>query len=161
MAAAAAVRSGGAACGMARLPNVPQSNGDVPVSPMATVTAPGGTASSSATSRPSAVLVPWPASTLPVNAVTVPSAPTCTHASSVSRESSPGSPGPATTVISPSGMAAVSSPGLAPRSQGRPGTMPGSPARSGRASPAAGTGSSSSGCSISSAARCTARRIRG
>ena len=67
---------------------------------------PGGTASSSATSSASAVRVPWPASTLPVNAVIAPSAPTCTQASS-----GPSKAGPAaglaatacTTVSRPSG----------------------------------------------------------
>lgn len=76
--------------------------------PITTRTEPGGTASSSATSAPSAVRVPWPASTLPVKAVTEPSAPTWTHASSgPPHRPWPGaaaaSPFSATTVTRPSG----------------------------------------------------------
>ena len=65
---------------MDRLPNVPRSNGDTPVWPISTRTAPGGTRSSSATSSDSAPRVPCPASTLPVKAVTIPSGPTCSQA---------------------------------------------------------------------------------
>src|SRR5258708_795385 len=79
-AAAAAARSGGAASGIERLPKVPRSKGETSVLPITTWTEAAGTASSSATSSPSAVRVPWPASTLPVNAVTEKSAPTCTQA---------------------------------------------------------------------------------
>src|ERR1019366_6097902 len=76
------------------------------VSPSTIRTDPTGTASSSATSSASAVRVPWPASTLPVNAVTEPSAPTCTQASSGAPEP-PGGCAPlspvAATVTRPSG----------------------------------------------------------
>jgi hypothetical protein len=106
-AAAAAARSGGAANGIERLPNVPMSNGEVSVLPITTRTVAEGTASSSATSSPSAVRVPWPASTLPVNAVTEPSAPTCTQASSGPPHrpcpGPAGGPSSATTVTRPSG----------------------------------------------------------
>ena len=115
---AAAVRSGGAACGIDRLPNVPRSNGETSVSAMASATVSARTASSSATSSESAVRVPWPASTFPVNAVTVPSAPTWIQASSGAVQSA-GSPAPATTASRPSGMAAAKAPGPRPlRSHG-------------------------------------------
>jgi len=57
---------------MDRLPKVPTSNGHRSVSPCTSVTRPGGTASSSATSRRNAVWLSWPMSTLPVNAITAP-----------------------------------------------------------------------------------------
>ncbi len=113
-AAAAAARSGGAASGIERLPKVPRSKGETSVLPITTWTEAAGTASSSATSSPSAVRVPWPASTLPVNAVTEPSAPTCTQALCSEPRAEPANwPGPgaggrasssgATTVTRPSG----------------------------------------------------------
>ncbi len=155
-AAAAAVRSGGLACGMPRLPNVPRSNGDTSVSAIASRTCAGGTANSSATSSASAVRVPWPASTLPVNAVIEPSAPTWTHASSGPLK--PGSPSTssATTVSRPSAIVSANDCGRArARSHGSGG------ARLAAAGVTGGTGSSDSGSSISSAARWMARRILG
>ena len=77
---AAVWRRCSAASGIDRLPNVPASNGQTSVSPITSRTASRGTRSSSATRRESAVLLSCPTSTLPVNAVTSPSAPTWSQA---------------------------------------------------------------------------------
>ena len=72
-AAAAAVRSGGAACGMPGCRTCRGRTATRRCRPSPAAPAPAARASSSATSSASAVRVPWPASTLPVNAVTAPS----------------------------------------------------------------------------------------
>ena len=79
-AAAAAARSSGPASTIERLPNVPRSYGQRSVSPITSRTASDGTPSSVATSSESAVRFPCPTSTLPVKAVTVPSASTWSQA---------------------------------------------------------------------------------
>ena len=71
---------------------------------------------------PSAVRVPWPASTLPVKAVTEPSAPTCTQASS----GPPHRPWPGAAAASPSSATTVTRPsGSCVEERGRvPGQIP-------------------------------------
>jgi len=61
--------------GIERLPNVPMSQGQTSVSPIVSSTAESGRRSSSATTSESAVRVPWPTSTFPVNARAFPSSP--------------------------------------------------------------------------------------
>ena len=64
------------------LPLVTPSFGVSAVSPLTMVMRPGSTSSSSAAICISAVTAPWPISTLPVQTVTLPSAPICSQASS-------------------------------------------------------------------------------
>jgi len=66
--------------GVVRLPKVPASKGVRAVSPMTMRTLSNGTRSSSATVCASEVRMFWPISTLPQNAVTVPSSPMCSQA---------------------------------------------------------------------------------
>ena len=96
-AAAAALRSTVPTSAVERLPNVPRSAGHTSVSPMTRRTFDRGIPSSAATSADSAVRLSWPTSTLPVNAVTSPSASTWIHAPPVADHASGTAPGGTTT----------------------------------------------------------------
>ena len=120
LAPAAARRSASPASGIDRLPNVPGSWGHRSVSPWTIRTAAGSTASSSATSSRNAVRLSCPTSTLPVKAVTVPDAATCSHAPPARGQAAAAAGGHTTTSPLPSTPNQSRSPG-ADMSHGRAG----------------------------------------